>query len=140
MTTFREAVNAIPFAPTDSIATGLLAPIMRAAGHILYLVGAFAEPGYTLTDDEVRRELEHAAAHLVGTRTVAEQAPISSTIRSHINAFIEAVTYAGLEYPEWPEDERGPNLKDLADRTAALGSAFDLELAGIRHSNPGRTL
>lgn len=140
--TFNEAIAAIPFNPNQSTATGLVAAIMRATGHILYLVGALAEgtENYELTDEEARRELQHAEGHLIRTSAVAESAPISATAKTYINAFVTAVVYANAEWESWDADTRGPNLRALADRAAALGAYLDLELAGIGASDPGRTL
>ena len=42
--TFGEAIAAILYEAHQPQATGLVAAIMRATGHILYLVGAFADP------------------------------------------------------------------------------------------------
>jgi hypothetical protein len=137
---FREAIASIPYAPNQTQATGIVAPIMRATGHILYLVGALAEPGYVLTDEEAFNELVAAQGHLSTTAASYEQAPLSSVCAGHIGSFIAAVRLAHDEYAEWPEEERGRNLKDLADRAASLGSILDLELTGIRSSDPGRTL
>ena len=140
MTNFREAIAAIPHNPSDQMATGILAPIMRASGHILYAVGALAEPGYNLTDEEVGREIDAAAAHLIGTVTTAERAPLSTAAKDIVRNFSTAVLAAGLEYRDWPHDERGRNLKDLADRATSLAAFFDNELAAVRGSQPGRTL
>lgn len=140
MTTFAEALADIPYQPTDVQATGLLAPIVRACGHILYLVGAIAEPGYTLAEGEAIRELEHAEAHLTSTVATADHAPISNSAKTRVRAFCVAVQQARIEFNEWAEDDRGSNLKALADRAAALAAFFDLELAGVQQSDPGRTL
>lgn len=137
---FREVIAAIPFNPTGDTATGLVAPIMRATGHILYVIGAFAEPDYVLSDEEVQRELTDANAHLSGTTATAQDAPISAAIRAQIINFVNAVHYAAEEYPEWPTEERGPNLASLANAATALGTLFDAELAGVTDSNPGRSL
>lgn len=140
ITDFQSAIAAIPYAPTQTSATGLVAAIMRASGHILYLTGALAEPGYTLTVEEAARELAAAKDHLTRTIAVAGAAPISATARQRVTAFVTAVLLAHDEYGEWPEDERGNNLRALADRAAALGAFFDFELAGLPNSDPGRTL
>ena len=140
MTTFAEAIAAVPFSGTSSAATGLLAPIMRATGHILYAVAANADEGYTITDEEVRRELEHAAGHLHSTVSTADAAPISTVCKERVRAFCEATLAAGLEWSDWPEAERGNNLRHLANRAAALGVIFDQELAGVRGSDAGSSL
>jgi hypothetical protein len=113
---------------------------MRATGHILYVVGAFAEPNYVLTDEEVQRELTDASTHLVGTSAVAAGAPISTIVKRKIDNFVDAVHYASEEYHEWPAEERGPNLASLANAATALGTLFDADLAGVTDSNPGRSL
>jgi hypothetical protein len=140
MTTFATNIAAIPYNPGAQAATGLFAPIMRAAGHILYAMAAVADTGYTIPDDEVRRELEHAAGHLTTTIGAADIAPISANAKLYISHFCGAVLCAGLEWAEWTEDQRGQNLKDLANRAAAIAAFCDLELAGVRGSDPGRSL
>lgn len=142
---FREAISAITYRPNQAEATGLLAPIIRASGHILYVTAALAveaeEPeAYHLTDEEALRELTAAAGHLSRTVATAEQAPISTACKDLLIIYCDAVRLAGEEYPLWSDEDRGPNLKDLADRTAQLGAFLDGELAGLRGSDPGRTL
>lgn len=137
---FREAIAAIPYAPVEPNATGIVAPIMRASGHILYTVGALAEPGYTIPEEEVLNELRAAQAHLTGTIAAVATAAVSTACIERVSTYVIAVGLAADEYADWPEDERGRNLKDLADRSAALGSFFDTELAGLYRSDPGRSL
>jgi len=139
MNTFAEAIAAIPYAPQSSTATGLLAPIMRACGHILYLVGLMAEPAYDLTDEEAQRELTDASEHLSRTLAVIADAPLSGAAKNRIGAFILAVGWASTEWQEWPEDERGNNLTALAHRATALAAFLDREFIAI-NADPGRTL
>jgi hypothetical protein len=138
--TFREAIAAIPFQSEQPNATGLLAPITRATGHIMYVIATLADTAYELSDEEAVTELGHATTHLTRTIATAEQAPISTRSRSLIAAWVNAVAAAMVEYNDWPADERGRNLKDLADRSAALAAHFDFEFAGLSGSDPGRSL
>ena len=142
---FRETIAAIAYRPNQVEATGLLAPIIRATGHILYVTAALAveaeEPeAYHLTDEEALRELTAAAGHLSRTVATTEAAPVSNACKQHVILFCDAVRLAGEEYPLWSDEDRGPSLKDLADRAAQLGAFLDGELAGLRGSDPGRTL
>jgi hypothetical protein len=145
--TFREAIAAIPYRSAQPNATGVLAPIVRATGHILYVTATLASSEqtperYTLTDEEAHRELQAAAAHLTRVPTAAEQAPVSAACKALIISFCNAVAEANAEYDDWEPDDRGTNLKDLADRAAALASFLDYELLGLQQgaSDPGRTL
>lgn len=139
--TFVQYIASIPYDATSSQATGLFAPIMRASGHILYCLAASSDEGnYVITNDEAQRELEHATVHLASTIEIADKAPISTLCKTYIQSFCEAVLAASIEWGEWTIPQRSTNLKDLADRAAALGAFFDKEFAGIRDSNPGFTL
>ena len=137
---FQSEITVIPFGPGATNATGILAPIIRASGHILYLYGALAEPGYVLTDEEAVIELTHAADHLNQTRNVAEAAPISYIAKTYIAAFCSATKFALAEWSEWNTDDRGSHLRDLANRAAAIGAYLDNELAGVGLSDPGSSL
>lgn len=138
--TFAQHIAAIPFEPTTGQATGVLAPIMRATGHILYCLGAIAEPGYVLTTEEAVDELKHAAAHLAETPVQTADLPISAIAKIYVTEFCGAVNAAADEYAGWTGGSRGPNLKDLSNRAAAVGSFFDKEALGSWDSNPGHTL
>jgi hypothetical protein len=140
MTLFNDLIAQIPYNPVQTTARGLLAPLMKATGHVLYLVGALAEPGYTLTEEEVQRELADASEHLTGTVAAVGAAPLSRIAKERINAFVLAVDAAENEYPSWSADDRGNNLSALAHRAASLAAFLDGELVGINNSDPGRTL
>ena len=138
---FTDHINAIPYDATiPDRATGILAPIMRTTGHILYLYGALAEPGYVLNEEEAHRELEHAADHLRATDSYISEAPISTRAKDILTNFINATRVASEEWDNWPETDRGPRLRDLANRAAAIGSFLDGELAGIEGAHPGSSL
>jgi hypothetical protein len=140
VTSFATKIAAIPYNPINQEASGLFAPIMRAAGHILYAMAAYADPGYTIPEEEIRRELQHATNHLASTASTADAAPISTSIKEQITRFCDAVYYASVEWPEWPEESRSQNLKNLANRATAIAAYCDWELAGIRNSDPGQSL
>lgn len=138
--TFSEYLTQIPFNADRASASGLLAPIIRASGHILYAMAAFADPGYTIPDEEVRVELNHATAHLASTPETVEAAPISSACKTIINAFVLATEASVNEWNDWTADQKGQNLRDLANRAAAIGAFLDGELAGVPGSYPGSTV
>jgi hypothetical protein len=136
---FATHIAAIPFNAGGQQASGLLAPMVRAMGHILYAFAAFSDPGYTIPDEEVKRELEHAAGHIASTPAVADVAPISTNAKNYVIAFYGALLCANLEWDAWTADERGTNLRNLANRAAAIAAFFDTEYAGIVAS-PGSTV
>lgn len=138
--TFRESINAIPYAPSQPSATGLLAPIIRAMGHILYVAATAADPNTALADAEAINELTEAKVHLLGTLAVVHNAPLSEVGKTAILNWVDAVNAANDEWNDWPADERPSSLKDLANRCAALAALLDLELVGLRNSDPGSSL
>lgn len=138
--TFSADIAEIPFNPAQQTATGLLAPIMRASGHILYTMAAIADEGYTISDEEVQRELEHAAGHLIATTATVDDAPVSAACKNIVRAFCAATLAAHQEWTSWPEADRTNNLRHLANRASAIGAFFDGELAGVFNSDPGSSL
>jgi hypothetical protein len=137
---FSDQISLMLFAPMGRNATGVLAPIIRAMGHILYCAGAQAESGYNLTDEEVRDELQSAAAHLTLTTTNIAAAPVSQRAKDYILAWVQAIYDAETEYAGWDHDTRVANFKDLANRAAGLAAFLDGECMGLRGSDPGSSL
>lgn len=137
---FTDSIDAIPFAPGGQMATGLLAPLIRSMGHVLYCCGASAEPSYTLTTQEVQDELDHAANHLSTTLEVVHNAPLSQRAKDLILWYVQAVHDAKTESPAWSADDCTANFKNLANRAAALAAFLDEECIGVRGSHPGSSL
>jgi hypothetical protein len=137
---FREQIALIPFHSTQREATGILAPLVRSMGHVLYACAALADGGYTIEENEVQYELNHAASHLSTSLEQVHRAPLSQRGKDLILHYVEAVHNARDEFPAWNTDDRISNLKDLANRAAALAAFLDAECIGLRDSQPGSSL
>jgi hypothetical protein len=137
---FADQIALIPYAPNGSNATGILAPLMRAMGHVLYAVAATCDTGYTITDEEAHSELSHAEGHLARTLASVHAAPLSQTGKDRILAFTQAIYDANSEWRDWDHDTRVANLRDLANRAAALAAYLDFECIGLHNSDPGLAL
>lgn len=137
---FTDSIEAIPFQPGGQMATGLLAPLIRSMGHVLYCCGASAEPSYTLTIQEVQDELTHATDHLATTLEVVHNAPLSQRAKDLILHYVQAVHDAQTESAAWSADDTTANFKNLANRAAALAAFLDGECVGLRGSYPGSSL
>lgn len=141
MTTFATAITLLPTDPSrQREATGILAPIIRAGGHILYaLAASIDEDKYTISPEEVLDEIRHAEAHLFAAVDATTDAPISAVAKAYITAIrLAAVAYI-TEYESWNNGEGIANLRSLANATAAVGAYLDRELAGLT-SYPGSSL
>lgn len=146
MTTFAEEIAKVPYTPRQTDAAGLLAPVFRAVGHILFATAlsstqtpdaAGTAPIVAVTDEEILEELRHAGAHW---NAINQGENLSTATGQVITALGAGITNAVAEYPEWPAATKTSNLRDLANRTAGLASVLDRELAGIRDSDPGYAL
>ena len=128
----------IPYAPTRQEAKGLVAPIMRANGHITFLLAVTAWvtnstpplPATTMPVEDQQKELDHAAAHLAPAN-LAVCDTISTAARSAVENFKLGVIAAKEDWSKWTAAERIASLTDLAHRAAAIGSVLDRELAGL---------
>lgn len=138
VTTFSTVLATIPYTPSQANAKGLLPMMIRSMGHIIYCVGALADPNYKFTEAEMQNELDHAAEHLDAS-VVLEAHALSTTAKEYIIAYCTAVGHAKDSARFWPEAERTRLLRDLANRTAGLGAFLDREFIGIA-SDPGTSL
>lgn len=138
---FNAALETIPYSPAQSDARGLLAPLMRASGHILYLIGATAEEKHVVMPEEEKNELTAAAAHLADTSLLTLPV-ISDEANRHIKTFVTAVGIARDNFEGWSPEDRTTALRNLANRAAGLGAFLDRELTGINpaQSDPGSAL
>lgn len=137
---FRDQIALIPFSSSQRDATGILAPLVRSMGHVLYACAAIADEGYAIEETEVKNELDHAAGHLSTSLAEVHRAPLSQRGKDLILYYVEAVHNARDEFTAWSSDDRINNLKDLANRAAALAAFLDAECIGIRDSQPGSSL
>jgi len=138
--TFATDLAKVPFTATQQNAVGFLPPLMRAAGHLLFVLAdcAVAE-GDTrpLTDDEVAGELKHAKEHW--DAIVLDEA-LSAGTRETLGFIGKCITSANKEFGTWDRDAKIRNLRDLGNRIAGVTATLDRELVGLRGSDPGLTL
>lgn len=134
-------LNAIPYAPRQEQAKGFIAPLVRSIGHILYLVGAYNEERYTLTDEEAQKELTDAADHLA-TTLVSDTPLISGTAKSYISALGDALAHATVGWASFTDDQKATLIRNLANRAAGAASYYDTEFAGLTaaETDPGSAL
>jgi hypothetical protein len=127
-------LSTIPFSPSGQLARGIIAPIMRAAGHLLYLradlaneAGSFAH----MTPEEQKNEVQHAKEHLAGANLPADLDTLSVTAKGHIGVFVANVGYIYDGWDGFNADDRANLVSSAAHRAAALGCFLDRELTGI---------
>lgn len=142
---FTTALAVIPYAPTRPEARGIIAPLLRATGHLLFLLAHMSIPANDthtqLTPEEQLNELTHARTHLSGGN-YTDLPTVSTTAKGYYTAFIAGVETARSNWASWAADARIGALRDLTNRAAGLGTILDRELTGIDHadSDPGSTL
>ena len=137
---FTEFLSNIPYRPREQTAKGVLAPLVRSMGHILYLVAVLAHEQNTpegtayfeiLSDEEKRNELIHAAAHLDAAALARDATVLSSRAKTNLLSYAVAVNYARDGYTEWSPEERLLLYRNLANRAAGLAAMLDRELIGL---------
>lgn len=134
---FADTIRNIPFTPRQGEASGFLPPMVRAMGHVLYVLGCISDDAVPKTDEECLAELRAAQVHWnarIGTTAVSTA--IGTTATNISTAFGECVE----EFPGWNADTRQTNLRDLTHRIVQYSADLDRELVGVRDSNPGTTL
>lgn len=134
---FTDSIAALPFTPRSANGSGFLPPILRAMGHILYLLGCLADEAVEVTQDQGLEELRAAGAHW-NARTDSEN--LSGDARARATLIGTAIGDATREWPEWTDDQKRDNLRDLAHRLVQFGADLDRELVGITGSDPGSSL
>jgi hypothetical protein len=145
-TQFNDLTRSIPFAPTSEYAKGLLAPLVRATGHVLFLLAATAsrtEAGpLILTPEEEKNELVHAAAHLDTAHFLEAVVPLSSGAKTNVVTFALLVNQARDNWDNWLPEDRPLCLRNLANAAAGLAAFLDRELTGLpaANSDPGSSL
>ena len=139
--TFSTRLNALPFTPSQENARGVLAPLMRSAGHLLFLMAATSTTPPLITDAEQTNELDHAAAHLAATN-LASINNFSTAGKNHVEAYVDLVGAAQRSWGTWTPDNRAAALRNLVNRSAGLASYLDRELIGLTpaQTDPGTSL
>ena len=144
---FTTSLNNIPFAPRQANARGLIAPLIRSSGHILFLTAclsfAAAAPEGTarveiMTEAEAIDELNQAFAH-VAPANIATDIVLSTRGTELLTLYSGAIGNLIGSYHDWSETDRLTACRNLANRAAALGASLDRELAGLNSdlSDPG---
>lgn len=139
---FATVLATIPFAPTQADAKGFLPPLVRALGHMTYVLAdcAAAETDATkriLDDPRALTELKHAAAHWKASNANDALTATTATAIANLGKALDA---AIKEYPDWTNPDRIRNLRDLGNRAAAISAILDRELVGLKDSDAGFSL
>lgn len=136
---FTDTIAQIPFTPSTTNGRGFLPPIVRAQGHVLYLLGNLADAeNHPVTDEEALSELRAAEEHFRARSNPEET--ISTGTRAFATLLNTALTEAITEYPGWTPENRLTNLRNLAHRVVAFSAVLDRELAGLTDSDAGSSL
>lgn len=132
---FIETINSLPFTPTTPNGRGLLAPLARATGHILYTLAEIERENATA--EEIVAELQQAEEHWNG-RVMSPA--LSTAATQHAETISRAIHEAVTELPDWDGDTRSTNIQSLAHRIVGFHAQLDRELVGYTNSDPGTTL
>lgn len=143
-TQFIATLTSIPYVPRQVMARGIVAPILRATGHLLFVYAVLSLPEDSqtiLTEEEQINELLHAKEH-TDISTLTDLQTLSTAVQGQIATFSEGVHVLHAEYPAWTRDERQAALLAITNRAAGLGVVLDRELAGVPadRSDPGSSL
>lgn len=134
---FKESMAELPFRGLTPDGNGFFPPMMRASGHILYLLGMVADDKITVTNDEAVAELQHAQKHWVA-RKITDA--VSDRAQKRAKDLGLAIGYAITEYPTWADTAKAGNLRDLNNRILHYAAELDRELTGLTDSDPGTSL
>jgi hypothetical protein len=128
-------------APTQTNATGLVAPLLRATGHLLYALAASSSTPPTMTPEEERDEIAAAALHLNATFTAPDEC-LTVNIKDFQSSLVRNVNSAVAGWTNWSAEDHPRVLMALINECLSFGCRLDRELAGIRNSdsNPGSAL
>jgi hypothetical protein len=140
---FIAFTTEIPYSPRAQNATGLLAPLVRSMGHLLYL-GAILSKAKAdgVIYEEAYTELGFAKDHLPQTIFINDSPVLSQTAKIYINTYIASVCDLEEYWNEWDEDARLRCIIATVNAVAALAAYLDQELAGFlpNQSDPGTLL
>jgi hypothetical protein len=132
-TAFTQIIQPLLTPPaTTSTGQGILGPLMRAYGHLLWSLAKSFED--TLTSDERQAELQHASDH-VGSLDLTTPA-LSTSSFAAIETFQTALIHARLYCDGWDHETSTTNLRSLANAAVYLCTALDRDVLGLR-ADPG---
>lgn len=134
---FSDTINTLPFAPRTQHGSGFLPPILRAATHVIYLLGCINDERVEVAPEEALAELNAAREHF-GARVQTQN--ISTVAIASADTLASALVEAVAEYPDWTAEQATTNLRNLANRIMQFAASLDRELVGLRESDPGSTL
>lgn len=134
---FTETMAQLPYTPRTQQASGFIPPLLRAMGHILYLLGVLSDDKTEVSDEEAVTELTHAREHW---NARAETSAVSAAAVERAALIRTALNEAVAEFTGWNADQRTANLRDLNNRILQYTADLDRELVGIRDSDPGSSL
>lgn len=137
---FTDDLAALPIQSNTQDAKGFLPPILRAAGHLLFVLGNAADETIELTEEnetELLDELVHAKGHW---DAITRNDAISTEATARLDAFGTAFTSAITEFGGWDRQAKLRNTRDLANRIVSFAAAMDRELVGLTDSSAGTVL
>ncbi len=135
--TFATDLALVPFTARGTTAAGFLPPIMRATGHILFATALAADDRELATEEEILRELTEAEEHW---HVIGIHEELSAAANQDVQNLGACITSAKDEFATWTAAAKTSNLRELANRTAAIAARLDRELIGLRDSDPGYQL
>jgi hypothetical protein len=136
---FVTTLHRMVIPSTQANATGLIGPLMRAMGHLLYALAASAATPPTATPEEIKDEINAAAAHLLGTTNISEDC-LSNEIIVALDTIQETTNHANVLWDNWEDNVKKENLILLINAYMSVATKLDRELAGITDSDPGSSL
>jgi len=138
MTTFAEHLATIPFTTRSQEAVGFLPPMIRALGHLTFVLAVVADEDDTsMTDEDILAELDHAIVHW---NQIADPETTSVASTTQVNELNRLLALAKTEWPDWEHKDRVKNIRDTANRIVGFTVALDRELVGLRDSDAGSQL
>lgn len=146
---YTTFASEIPYRPRGTNATGLLAPLVRSMGHILFLLGmTAAETDRSdtavplMTPEEKINELAHAKDHLPPLVDITDSPALSVPAKTNILCYYTLINTLNTDWAGWDHEAQINTLRVTTNAAAALAAFLDRELAGFRsdQSDPGTSL
>lgn len=128
--------------PGGDRATGITAPLVRAASHIGYILGYVDEMGDRYAAEreqlapDMSRELEEAIRHLRDSLVTEDNAFVSQDIVTMLSDLRLSIDGLRASVPE----ERGDLIRDLQNlnhNIAFIGARLDRDTAGLSDAHEG---
>lgn len=130
-------VKEIAFRGKTPHGAGFFPPILRAAGHTLYLLGMIADDKITVTDEEAIEELKHAQTHWAAR---SETDAVSQATRETAEKLGIALGEIITEWKGMADANKTTVLRDYNNRLVQYAADLDRELVGLTDSDPGTSL